>query len=87
MDTENRFIRITCPPQRIIKRLKASPEENEGAVLSSDGERVFIRSNRDGTGLFLFAESFTAETAAELCEKTERLIKKAMEEEKYGADI
>ncbi len=86
-DTENRFIRITCPPQRIIKRLKASPEENEGAVLSSDGERVFIRSNREGTGLFLFAESFTAETAAELCEKTERLIKKAMEEEKYGTDI
>ena len=86
-DTENRFIRITCPPQRIIKRLKASPEENEGAVLSSDGERVFIRSNRDGTGLFLFAESFTAETAAELCEKTERLIRKAMEEEKYGGDI
>lgn len=86
-DTENRFIRITCPPQRIIKRLKASPEENEGAVLSSDGERVFLRSNRDGTGLFLFAESFTAETAAELCEKTEKLIRKAMEDEKYGADI
>lgn len=79
---ENRFIRITCPPQRIIKRIKASPEENEGAVLSSDGERVFIRSNRDGTGLFLYAESFTAETAAELCDKTEALIAKAMEEER-----
>ncbi len=78
---ESRFIRITCPPQRIIKRLKASPEENEGAVLSADGERVFIRSNRDGTGLFLYAESFTAETASELCDKTEALIAKAMEEE------
>lgn len=70
-----RFIRITCPPQKILNRLSAEPAENEGAVIANDNERVFIRSNKKGTGFYLFAESFDAETAAALCDKTEKLIK------------
>ncbi len=69
-----RFIRITCPPQKILNRLSAEPAENEGAVIANDNERVFIRSNKKGTGFYLFAESFDSETAAALCDRTEKLI-------------
>lgn len=75
--TAGRFVRVSCPPQRVLNRLKAVPEENEGAVIASDGERVFIRPDRRGTGLYLFAESFGTETAASLCDKTEKLIRNA----------
>lgn len=72
-----RFIRVNCPPQRILSRLKAVPEENEGAVLASGDERVFLRPDKRGTGLFMFAESFGTETAASLCDRTEKLIRNA----------
>ena len=75
--TADRFVRISCPPQRVLDRLKAVPEENEGAVLGTDGERVFLRPDRRGTGIFMYAESFGTETAASLCDKAEEMIRKA----------
>ncbi|MCR4780754.1 MAG: NTP transferase domain-containing protein [Ruminiclostridium sp.] len=75
--TADRFVRVCCPPQRVLDRLKAVPEENEGAVISPDGERVFLRPDRRGTGIFMFAESFGTETAASLCDKAEAMILKA----------
>jgi len=76
--TAGRFVKVSCPPQRVLDRLKAVPEENEGAVISPDGERVFLRPDRRGTGLFLFAESFGTETAASLCDKAEKQIRSAV---------
>ncbi len=79
----NKFIRITCPPQKILEKLtKGYPAENEGIIIADDNERVFIRSNKKGNGLFLFAESASSETAAELCIKTEKLIQKIMNDNK-----
>ena len=75
--TEGRFIRLNCPPQRVLDRLKAVPEENEGAVIASEDKRVFLRPDKRGTGLFMFAESFGSETAASLCDSAEKLIKDA----------
>ena len=75
--TADRFVRVCCPPQRVLARLKAVPEENEGAVISRDGERIFLRPDRRGTGIFMFAESFGTETAASLCDKAEEMIMKA----------
>ncbi len=72
-----RFIRLNCPPQRVLDRIKAVPEENEGAVISGNGQRVFLRPDRRGTGLFMFAESFGNETAASLCDNAEKLIRDA----------
>ena len=72
-----RFIRLNCPPQRILDRLKAVPEENEGAVISDSGRRVFLRPDKRGTGLFMFAESFGSETASSLCDSAEKLIRDA----------
>ncbi|MBQ8904026.1 MAG: hypothetical protein IJY73_07055, partial [Oscillospiraceae bacterium] len=74
-----KFIYISCPPQKILSRISAgSPAENEGVVISGDGERIFLRSNKKGNGLYLFAESASSETAAELCVKAEMLIKNIM---------
>ncbi len=76
----SRFIYISCPPQKILNKLtKGTAAENEGVVIADDKERIFLRSNKKGSGLYLFAESFSAETAAELCSKTEKLIKSVME--------
>lgn len=74
-----KFIYISCPPQKILGRISGgNPAENEGVVISGDGERIFLRSNKKGNGLYLFAESASSETAAELCIKTEKLIKDIM---------
>lgn len=75
----SRFIHISCPPQKILKKLmNGKSAETEGVVISEDGERIFMRSNKRGTGLYLFAESFNSETAAQLCEKAEKMIKTIM---------
>lgn len=74
---EDRFIRLNCPPQRVLDRLRAVPEENEGAVIYPGGERVFLRPDKRGTGLFMFAESFGEETASSLCDSVEKLIRDA----------
>lgn len=79
-----RFIRVNCPPQRILDRLKAVPEENEGAVIASGDDRVLLRPDKRGTGLFMFAESFGTETAASLCDRTEKLIRNAAAALKKG---
>lgn len=78
---EKRFIYISCPPQRILDKIpKGEPAENEGITISKDKERVFIRSDKTGKGLYMFAESYGAETAAELCNITEKMIADIMKE-------
>ena len=78
----NRFIYITCPPQKILNKIvNGNPAENEGVIISDDGERIFLRSNKKGNGLYLFAESLNSETASELCFRTEELIKSIMNSE------
>lgn len=78
----NRFIYISCPPQKILNKIvNGSPAENEGVIISDDGERIFLRSNKKGNGLYLFAESLNSETASELCTRTEELIKGIMNSE------
>ncbi len=76
----NRFIYISCPPQKILNKIAdGTPAENEGVMISGDGERIFLRSNKKGNGLYLFAESFSSETASELCTRTEKLIRDIMD--------
>lgn len=76
-----KFIYISCPPQKILGRINdGCPAENEGVVISGDKERIFLRSNKKGNGLYLFAESASSETAAELCIRAEKLIKDIMNE-------
>lgn len=76
LETENRFLRIHCPPQRILSKLAdKSNGVSEGIFLGEEGNRVLLRSNRQGDGLFLFAESYSQETAKALCDNVEMQVR------------
>jgi len=80
---ERRVIDINCPPQKIISRLcKDVSGYGEGVVLGESGESVLLRSSKKGDSLLLFAESLSSETAKELCDSAEDLVKKIMESDK-----
>lgn len=79
--TENRFLQIHCPPQRIIGRLAAAGGTAEGVYLGEQGNRVLLRSNRRGDGLFMFAESYSQETAKALCDEVEKRVREIMGKE------
>ncbi|MCL1789396.1 MAG: sugar phosphate nucleotidyltransferase [Oscillospiraceae bacterium] len=76
-----REVEINCPPQRIISRLcESGCGKGEGVLVGDNRENVLIRSAKRGNSLFLFAESLSAETAGQLCDNAEDLIKKLMDE-------
>lgn len=76
LETENRFLRIHCPPQRILSKLaENSNGVSEGVFLGNEGNRVLLRSSRQGDGLFLFAESYSQETAKALCDEVELKVR------------
>ena len=75
--SENRFLCINCPPQRIIGKLaKAQSSYSEGVFLGQQGSRVLLRSNRKGDGLYMYAESYSQETAKSLCDEVEEAVKR-----------
>jgi phosphomannomutase len=79
--SERREVEINCPPQRIISRLCVPGcGKGEGVLLGDNRENILIRSGKRGKSLFLLAESLSSETAAELCDNAENLIKKLMTE-------
>lgn len=78
--TENRFIRIDCPPQRVLSRLaKDASSSSEGVFLGDEGNRVLLRSSRNGKGLFMYAESRSQETAKALCDDVEKRVRTLLE--------
>ncbi len=80
LETENRFLRIHCPPQRILSKLaEGSGGTGEGVFIGEEGNRVLLRSNRRGDGLFLFAESYSQETARALCDDVELKVRMMLE--------
>ena len=82
--SERREVSITCPPQRIIAQLcnatSGGVGKGEGVLIGNNLENVIIRSAKKGKSLFLFAESLSSETASELCDNAEELIKKLNKE-------
>lgn len=77
---DNRFIEINIPPQQILSRISSgSAGIGEGIVINSDNSRVLLRSDKKGKGIFLYAEGFSEETAREMCDKTEKMVKRLME--------
>ena len=79
--TENRFLRIKCPPQRILSRLAdGTTGTGEGIFLGEEGNRVLLRSNRRGDGLFMFAESYSQESAKALCDSVEKRVRELLGE-------
>ena len=76
---ERREVEINCPPQRIISRLCEDDSmlcgRGEGILVGNNRENVLIRSSKGGRSLFLMAESLSSETASQLCDDAEGLIK------------
>lgn len=81
LETENRFLQISCPPQRILSKLTdKSDGVSEGVFLGEEGNRVLLRSSRKGDGLFLYAESYSQETAKALCDGVERRVRELLQQ-------
>ena len=81
---EKREIDINCPPQRIISRLcdgeSGGCGKGEGVLLGNTRENVLVRSTKRGKSLVLLAQSLSSETATQLCDNAEELVKKIMAE-------
>ena len=83
LKSENRFLCVHCPPQRIIGKLASGQNEfSEGVILGKQGNRVLLRSNKKGNGLYMYAESYSQETAKALCDEVEAAVKKLLERER-----
>ena len=83
LKSENRFLCVHCPPQRIIGKLASGQNEfSEGVILGKQGNRVLLRSNKKGNGLYMYAESYSQETAKALCDEVEGAVKKLLERER-----
>ena len=77
LKSENRFLCIHCPPQRIIGKLaKGQNSFSEGVFLGQQGSRVLLRSSRKGDGLYMYAESYSQETAKSLCDEVEEAVRR-----------
>lgn len=84
LSCENRFVPISVPPQKILHEIAQKSTSSEGVYVGERGNRVFLRSNRRGNGLFLFAEAASAETAASLCDDVEKRINELIEKKKQS---
>ncbi|MCL1881464.1 MAG: sugar phosphate nucleotidyltransferase [Oscillospiraceae bacterium] len=66
-------------PQRIISCLcEQGSGKGEGVLLGNNRENVLVRSAKRGNALLLFAESLSSETASELCNNAENLVKELL---------
>lgn len=71
----SRFVSIEKPPAEALRILCSKKAGlSEGIIPDCDGGRILIRPIKNGKGVMLFAESFKAETASELCDVYEKLL-------------
>jgi len=72
----SRFVSTEKTPSQILKNMcKERAGLSEGVVMKEQDSRVLIRPIKTGKGVMMFVESFKSETASELCDKFEKLIK------------
>ncbi len=73
----SRFVSVEKAPSQILKQMcKERAGLSEGVVLEEGDSRVLIRPVKTGKGVMMFVESVKSETASELCDKFEKLLKK-----------
>lgn len=84
-ESEKRFMKINCPSPQVLKKLcENNTSHNEGVMISQNDEKILIRSNKSGDGLFLFAQSLNVETAKTLCDDTEAKVRELIK--KYNTE-
>ncbi len=77
----SRYVSVDNSPLKILKRFcTENAGLGEGVAVNENNSRVIIRPSKTGRGVQMFVESFKSETAAELCDKFERMIKNNQDE-------
>lgn len=72
----SRYVSVDNSPLKILKRFcTENAGLGEGVAVNENNSRVIIRPSKTGRGVQMFVESFKSETASELCDKFERMIK------------
>jgi len=72
----SRFVSIDKSPSQILKKMcKERAGLSEGVIIKENDSRVLIRPVKTGKGVMMYVESFKSETASELCDKFEQLLK------------
>lgn len=71
-----RYVSIKKPSAEVMKSICDNQDSlGEGVAVNDKAGRVLVRPVRSGKGVMMFVESFKSETASELCEKYERIIR------------
>ncbi len=75
-EREKRYVHLSgiSAPDTLRRLSDKSRNVGEGIMIERENGKVLVRSDRRGKGLYLFAQSASSETAAELCDFTEELI-------------
>ncbi|WMJ24133.1 sugar phosphate nucleotidyltransferase [Paludicola sp. MB14-C6] len=72
----SRLVSVSISPSVILKKLACEKKiESEGVMATKDGKTAYIRPIKSGKGLMIFSESFQSETAVEICDIFENMIK------------
>lgn len=72
----SRYVSVNNLPSQILKQLcQEKAGLGEGVAVKEKDSRVLIRPTKTGKGVLMFVESFKSETASELCDKFEKILK------------
>lgn len=72
----SRMVAVSVPPTIVMKHLKADKKVlSEGAWVYKNGKQALLRPIKSGKGIMVFSEGEKAETAIEICDFFEHLIK------------
>ncbi|MFA5658806.1 MAG: sugar phosphate nucleotidyltransferase [Oscillospiraceae bacterium] len=72
-----RFVSMETPPAQLLKKFCTEKAGlGEGVILNEAKGRVLIRPSKAGKGVMMFVESLKSETASELCDKFEGILKR-----------
>lgn len=72
----SRLVSVSISPSVILKKLGCEKKiQSEGVLVSKDGKSAFIRPVKSGKGLMIFSEAYQSETAVEICDVFENMIK------------
>lgn len=72
-----RYAAVCMPPMKLLRSIKTKAEKQasgDGIVISDERGRVLIRPLKSEKGIIMQAESYSAETASELCDFYQDLI-------------
>lgn len=78
-ESEKRYLKVNCPSPQILKQICENNNSfGEGVFISKNNDKILLRSNKSGNGLYMYAQSMSAETAKNLCDDLETQVRNMM---------